>query len=83
MNRKGGFFMNEFIFAMLFLYFPEDKSEYIPAFLSLSVFLIACILVFVWVRKISRKEEERARQLEKQLKYAAESKQQENLDETK
>lgn len=74
--------MDGFIFAMLFLYFPEDKTEYIPAAISLSVFVIACILAFIWVRKISKKQEERARQLEKQLALAAKSKQEEKMDDS-
>ncbi|MFS8652849.1 MAG: hypothetical protein FWJ66_13230 [Caldibacillus sp.] len=59
--------MNRFTFAMFFLYFPEDKTEYIPAVISFSIFLVFCILTFLWVKKISRKQEERAKEMEKRL----------------
>ncbi len=59
--------MIRFNLGMLFLYFPEDKTEYIPALLTFSVFLIACVLVFLWVRKVSKRQEEQAKKLEEQL----------------
>ena len=59
--------MNRFTLAMFFLYFPEDKTEYIPAVISFSIFLAFCILTFLWVKKISRKQEERAKEMEKRL----------------
>lgn len=59
--------MNRFTLAMFFLYFPEDKTEYIPAVISFSIFLVFCILTFLWVKKISRKQEERAKEMEKRL----------------
>ncbi|AWI13294.1 hypothetical protein NST54_14695 [Caldifermentibacillus hisashii] len=59
---------------MLYLYFPEDKSEYIPALISFTIFLIFCILTFRWIIKYSKKEELRTKELEEQIKQ--------NLDET-
>ncbi|CEE02499.1 MULTISPECIES: hypothetical protein [Bacillaceae] len=59
---------------MLYLYFPEDKSEYIPALISFAIFLIFCILTFLWIIKYSKKEELRTKELEEQIKQ--------NLDET-
>ncbi|UOR11839.1 hypothetical protein [Halobacillus amylolyticus] len=44
---------------MEFLYFPEDKSEYIPAVLTLLVFIVAAIVTMYFIVKASRKEEER------------------------
>ncbi|MDF0729099.1 hypothetical protein PY093_21055 [Cytobacillus sp. S13-E01] len=52
----------------LFLYFPEDKSEYIPAFFSSMIFLILAILTMRFIIKISKKEQEKAKELEERLK---------------
>lgn len=38
-----------------FLYFPEDKSGYVPAAFEFLVMLILCIAVFMIFRKISKK----------------------------
>ncbi len=51
----------------LFLYFPEDKSEYIPAAISFTIFLILCIFTMRFIVKISRKEEAKAKELENQI----------------
>lgn len=53
----------ETVIGMLYLYFPEDKSEYIPAFFSMAIFMIACVLTFIAVKKYSKKEEEKAKEL--------------------
>jgi flagellar biosynthesis/type III secretory pathway M-ring protein FliF/YscJ len=52
----------------LFLYFPEDKTEYIPAAISFTAFFIAAILTMRLIIKISKRQEEKAKQLEEQLK---------------
>ncbi|KHE67605.1 hypothetical protein [Halobacillus sp. BBL2006] len=44
---------------MEFLYFPEDKSEYIPAVLSLLVFVIAAAITMIFIIKASQKEEKK------------------------
>lgn len=42
---------------MEFLYFPEDKSEYIPAFITLVIFMIgATATMYLFYRK-SKKDE--------------------------
>lgn len=42
---------------MEFLYFPEDKSEYIPALISLTIFmLLAAVTMYLFYRK-SKKDE--------------------------
>ena len=46
-----------------FLYFPEDKSSYIPAALEFLAIFILCILVFVLVKRLSKKEEIKAKAL--------------------
>lgn len=53
-----------------FLYFPEDKTEYIPASISLAVFAAMAFLAFRWFKRVSRKEEEKAKQLEEQIRNA-------------
>ncbi|MEQ6378605.1 hypothetical protein RZN22_10835 [Bacillaceae bacterium S4-13-58] len=42
---------------MEFLYFPEDKTEYIPAFIMLLLFTAMAIVTMYWIRKTSRKEQ--------------------------
>lgn len=51
----------------LFLYFPEDKSEYIPAAISFSIFLIACIFTMRFIIKKSKKDEEKTKELEQKI----------------
>lgn len=52
---------------ILFLYFPEDKSEYIPAAFSFFLFAIVCILTFKWIVKKSKKQEEQTKELEEHI----------------
>ncbi|MGN1386155.1 MAG: hypothetical protein ACI4XS_06100 [Bacillus sp. (in: firmicutes)] len=51
----------------MFLYFPEDKSEYFPAAISFLVFLLAAVFTMRFIIKLSKKQEEKAKQLEKEL----------------
>ncbi|MGM0902768.1 hypothetical protein [Mesobacillus maritimus] len=46
----------------LFLYFPEDKSEYIPAAIWMIGAFIAAIFVMRFFIKVSKKEAEHAPQ---------------------
>lgn len=48
----------------MFLYFPEDKSEYIPAVITSAIFLIGACLTMWFFIKHSKKEEQKAKQLE-------------------
>lgn len=50
-----------------FLYFPEDKSSYLPAILEFAIILILCIGVFMLVRKISKKQELKTKELEEKI----------------
>ena len=52
---------------MPFLYFPEDKTEYIPAFLTLAICILLAYIVFRLVRKYSRKQEEKMKAFEQQV----------------
>lgn len=42
---------------MEFLYFPTDKSEYIPAFIALVIFMVGAVATMVLIYKKSKKEE--------------------------
>ena len=50
-----------------FLYFPEDKTAYIPAAVEFLIILILCFLAFNFIRKISRKQELKAKVLEERI----------------
>ena len=63
--------LNAFILN-LFLYFPEDKTEYIPAAFWMILFGTAAVLTFRWINKISKKEEEKTKQAEEEARKAAE-----------
>ncbi|MBM7661389.1 flagellar biosynthesis/type III secretory pathway M-ring protein FliF/YscJ [Bacillus mesophilus] len=54
--------------AGLFLYFPEDKSEYIPAAISFFVFFIMAVLVMRLIIKVSRKEQQKQLDAEERMK---------------
>jgi hypothetical protein len=51
----------------LFLYFPEDKSEYIPAAITSIIFLIGAALTMRLIIRISNKEAEKAKELETRI----------------
>lgn len=50
-----------------FLYFPEDKSSYIPAAFEFLIMLILCIVVFTVFRKISKKQEMKSKEIEARI----------------
>ncbi|MFE3575624.1 hypothetical protein [Lysinibacillus sp. NPDC059133] len=50
-----------------FLYFPEDKSGYVPATFEFLIMLILCIVVFTVFRKISKKQEMKSKELEARI----------------
>ncbi|WP_458414257.1 hypothetical protein ACNQFZ_05035 [Schinkia sp. CFF1] len=50
-----------------FLYFPDNKLEYIPSLIIVAIFILGAFLTVKIVMKISKKEEEKALLLEKQL----------------
>ncbi|PLR79375.1 hypothetical protein CU633_01210 [Bacillus sp. V3-13] len=51
----------------LFLYFPEDKSEYIPSVITLVIFLIAAILTMRFIIIVSKREARKTEELEKRI----------------
>ncbi|MEB2300298.1 hypothetical protein LAV72_11800 [Lysinibacillus xylanilyticus] len=50
-----------------FLYFPEDKSGYVPAAFEFLLMLILCIIVFTIFRKISKKQELKSKEIEARI----------------
>ncbi|MFE8702398.1 hypothetical protein ACFYKX_17510 [Cytobacillus sp. FJAT-54145] len=58
--------LQSYILAM-FLYFPEDKSEYIPAAISFAVFLVFAIITMRVIIRASRKEAAKAKELEDKI----------------
>lgn len=55
------------VLLMPFLYFPEDKSEYIPAAISFAIFMVMLAFTFRWIRRNSKKQEEETRELEERI----------------
>lgn len=48
-------------------YFPEDKTEYIPAAFTTLLFGIACYITFRFIVRYSKKEEQKTKELEEKL----------------
>lgn len=61
--------MIQWFVLSLFLYFPEDKTEYIPAAISFFIFLVGAIFTMKWIISISKREERKAKELEEKLKH--------------
>lgn len=57
-----------FELLFLYLYFPEDKTEYIPVVLQLIAVLLLAAFVIRYLLKRSAVEAEEARKLEERLK---------------
>lgn len=57
-----------FVLGFPFLYFPEDKTEYIPALITLVIFSAFAYFAFILFKKNSKREEKKAKDLEAQLK---------------
>lgn len=52
---------------MEFLYFPDDKTEYIPAFIALAVCIVVAYLVFRWIRSYSKSQEQKMKNFEEEV----------------
>ncbi|OCA87585.1 hypothetical protein A8F94_06915 [Bacillus sp. FJAT-27225] len=57
----------ESLVLSMFLYFPQDKTEYIPAAISFFFFFVACVLTFRLILRVSQKEARKAKELEEKL----------------
>ncbi|WP_338033023.1 hypothetical protein [Lentibacillus sediminis] len=56
---------------MPFLYFPEDKSEYIPALITLLIFAALAVVTLYLIHRHSKKEEREFNEKYKQdIEYA-------------
>lgn len=53
-----------------FLYFPEDKSEYLPAVIKLVITILIAFLAVRFFIKLSKKEERKAKELEEKIKMS-------------
>lgn len=58
--------MNQFLmnFSGGFLYFPEDKSLYLPAAIEFAILLIIVFVTFQFVRRIAARQAAQAKILE-------------------
>ncbi|MCM3663287.1 hypothetical protein M3204_02640 [Mesobacillus subterraneus] len=59
--------MSKWFVISLFLYFPEDKTEYIPAAITSFVFLIGAVLTMRFIIKVSKKEAQKAKEYEQAI----------------
>jgi len=55
------------VLLMPFLYFPQDKSEYIPAAFSFAFFMVLLVLTFIWIQRNSKKQEAATKELETRI----------------
>ncbi|AYC29943.1 hypothetical protein [Paenisporosarcina cavernae] len=59
--------LNSLILGLGFLYFPEDKTEYIPAAIEFAIFAVLCVLAFRWIVKKSKQQEAKTKALEEKI----------------
>lgn len=59
--------MFDWAIISLFLYFPEDKTEYIPAAITTVIFVIVAIFTMRWIMKKSKQDEEKTKELEEKM----------------
>lgn len=52
-----------------YLYFPENKLEYIPSVIMLVLIIIAAVYSVYLLKRISNRQLLKAKELEKQLNY--------------
>jgi len=48
-----------YLYFMDFLYFPEDKADYIPGVISLAIFMCGAVIATYLIVKKSKKDEEK------------------------
>lgn len=44
---------------MEFLYFPEDRADYIPGIISLVIFMVGAVIATYFIIKKSKRDEEK------------------------
>lgn len=52
----------------MFLYFPEDKSEYIPAAITFFIFFIGALVTMRLIIVHSKREAKKAKELEDRIR---------------
>lgn len=52
---------------MEFLYFPEDRTEYLPAAIILILVILVTAVVFYMIRRQSMKQEEKLKEFEARI----------------
>ncbi len=52
---------------MEFLYFPQDRTEYLPAAIILILVILATVVAFYLIRKQSMKQEEKLKEFESKI----------------
>ncbi|WP_394239580.1 hypothetical protein [Niallia oryzisoli] len=73
-DQKGLLPMTFSYILGLFLYFPEDKSEYIPAVIQLAIFSLFAFFAVKYFIKISKRQEKKAKELEERLRIDSQEK---------
>ncbi|TFE04208.1 hypothetical protein E2626_00100 [Jeotgalibacillus salarius] len=59
--------MAEWFVLQLFLYFPEDKSEYLPAGLWLLLFVLLTFITYKWIVRVSKRQADETKKLEDEI----------------
>lgn len=52
---------------MEFLYFPEDRTEYLPAAIILILVILATFVAFYLIRRQSMKQEQKLKEFESKI----------------
>jgi len=50
-----------------FLYFPEDKSAYLPAIVEMIFLILLCFAVLYAVKRFSKRQEMKTKELEERI----------------
>ena len=58
--------MNQFLlnFSGGFMYFPEDKSAYLPAAIEMVLLFLIVFVTYKWFRRIGKRQADEAKKLE-------------------
>ncbi|MFC5560180.1 hypothetical protein ACFPN4_14000 [Ureibacillus thermophilus] len=59
--------MNHLLLYGYFLYFPEDKSAYIPAIVEMIFLVLLCLAVLFAVKRLSKRQEMKTKELEERI----------------
>lgn len=67
--------MFNYLYFMDFLYFPEDKADYIPGVIALVVFMLGAVVAMYFIIKKSKKDEKKFEEefLQKNVENKSES----------